>query len=88
MCGSVKFLAMCRRQPWRYCGRRQIFLVASGNEMIKVNDDLTKEHHQFFVYQMHHALKYIHTGMHIHENLYFCMKGLASSVHFICVLCS
>jgi hypothetical protein len=30
--------------------------------VIKANDDLTPEHHQFFLYQMLRALKYIHTG--------------------------
>ena len=30
--------------------------------MIKANDDLTPEHHQFFLYQMLRGLKYIHTG--------------------------
>ena len=33
------------------------------HQVIKANDDLTKEHHQFFLYQMLRALKYIHTGM-------------------------
>lgn len=32
------------------------------HQVIKANDDLTKEHHQFFLYQMLRALKYIHTG--------------------------
>ncbi len=31
--------------------------------MIKANDDLTPEHHQFFLYQMLRGLKYIHTGV-------------------------
>jgi serine/threonine protein kinase len=35
------------------------------HQVIKANDDLTKEHHQFFLYQMLRALKYIHTGMHL-----------------------
>ena len=33
------------------------------HQVIKANDDLTKEHHQFFLYQMLRALKYIHTGI-------------------------
>jgi len=33
------------------------------HQVIKANDDLTREHHQFFLYQMLRALKYIHTGM-------------------------
>lgn len=31
-------------------------------QVIKANDDLTPEHHQFFLYQMLRGLKYIHTG--------------------------
>jgi mitogen-activated protein kinase 1/3 len=33
------------------------------HQVIKANDDLTKEHYQFFLYQLLRALKYIHTGM-------------------------
>lgn len=32
------------------------------HQVIKANDDLTREHYQFFLYQMLRALKYIHTG--------------------------
>ena len=32
------------------------------HQVIKANDDLTKEHYQFFIYQMLRALKFIHTG--------------------------
>lgn len=32
------------------------------HQVIKANDDLTREHHQFFLYQMLRALKYMHTG--------------------------
>ena len=32
------------------------------HQVIKANDDLTHEHHQFFLYQMLRALKYMHTG--------------------------
>ena len=31
-------------------------------QVIKANDDLTPEHHQFFLYQMLRGLKYVHTG--------------------------
>ncbi|GAU51740.1 hypothetical protein TSUD_131490 [Trifolium subterraneum] len=31
------------------------------HQVIKANDDLTKEHYQFFLYQLLRALKYIHT---------------------------
>lgn len=33
------------------------------HSVIKANDDLTPEHHQFFLYQLLRALKYIHTGI-------------------------
>ncbi|RRT79778.1 hypothetical protein B296_00024411 [Ensete ventricosum] len=32
------------------------------HQVIKANDDLTPEHHQFFLYQLLRALKYIHAG--------------------------
>lgn len=32
------------------------------HQVIKANDDLTPEHHQFFLYQMLRGLKYIHSG--------------------------
>ncbi|KAG4935615.1 hypothetical protein JHK85_050534 [Glycine max] len=36
------------------------------HQVIKANDDLTKEHYQFFLYQLLRALKYIHTaGIHV-----------------------
>lgn len=38
------------------------------HQVIKANGDLTKEHHQFFLYQMLRALKYIHTGMLLFSN--------------------
>jgi hypothetical protein len=56
------------------------------HQVIKANDDLTKEHHQFFLYQMLRALKYIHTGIHVHVNLYFRLKGLLSSIHSVMFL--
>ncbi|KAG7031128.1 Mitogen-activated protein kinase 19, partial [Cucurbita argyrosperma subsp. argyrosperma] len=31
------------------------------HQVIKANDDLTREHHQFFLYQMLRALKFMHT---------------------------
>jgi len=33
-------------------------------QVIKANDDLTPEHHQFFLYQMLRGLKYIHSGLY------------------------
>jgi serine/threonine protein kinase len=32
------------------------------HQVIKANDDLTQEHHQFFLYQMLRGLKYVHSG--------------------------
>ena len=32
------------------------------HQVIKANDDLTPEHHQFFLYQMLRGLKYVHSG--------------------------
>jgi mitogen-activated protein kinase 1/3 len=45
------------------------------HQVIKANDDLTKEHYQFFIYQMLRALKYIHTGKDLWR-FPFSLKGL------------
>ncbi|KAI3496462.1 hypothetical protein L1887_38826 [Cichorium endivia] len=37
--------------------------------VIKANDDLTPEHHQFFLYQLLRGLKYIHTANVFHRDL-------------------
>lgn len=39
------------------------------HQVIKANDDLTKEHYQFFLYQLIRALKYIHTANVYHRDL-------------------
>ncbi|XP_057540310.1 mitogen-activated protein kinase 19-like isoform X2 [Amaranthus tricolor] len=39
------------------------------HQVIKANDDLTCEHHQFFLYQMLRALKYMHTANVYHRDL-------------------
>ncbi|XP_017602858.1 mitogen-activated protein kinase 19-like [Gossypium arboreum] len=39
------------------------------HEVIKANDDLTREHHQFFLYQMLRAMKYMHTANVYHRDL-------------------
>eukprot|EP00884_Botryococcus_braunii_P011525 jgi/Botrbrau1/20373/Bobra.0006s0036.1 len=39
------------------------------HQVIKANDDLTAEHHQFFLYQMLRGLKYIHTAKVFHRDL-------------------
>lgn len=36
------------------------------HQVIKANDDLTREHQQFFLYQMLRALKFMHTGLNSH----------------------
>jgi serine/threonine protein kinase len=40
------------------------------HQVIKANDDLTQEHHQFFLYQMLRGLKYVHSGKHAEGALY------------------
>ncbi|KAJ9135785.1 hypothetical protein P3X46_032924 [Hevea brasiliensis] len=39
------------------------------HQVIKLNDDLTPEHHQFFLYQLLRALKYIHSAHVFHRDL-------------------
>ncbi|KAK1418120.1 hypothetical protein QVD17_27259 [Tagetes erecta] len=39
------------------------------HQVIKANDDLTHEHHRFFLYQMLRALKYMHTASVFHRDL-------------------
>ncbi|KAI9092773.1 hypothetical protein K1719_027570 [Acacia pycnantha] len=39
------------------------------HQVIKANDDLTKDHYQFFLYQLLRALKYIHTANVYHRDL-------------------
>ena len=39
------------------------------HQVIKANDDLTLEHHQFFLYQMLRGLKYIHSARVFHRDL-------------------
>lgn len=38
-------------------------LESDLHQVIRANADLTKEHYQFFLYQLLRALKYIHTGI-------------------------
>ncbi|KAL3631495.1 Mitogen-activated protein kinase 19 [Castilleja foliolosa] len=39
------------------------------HQVIKANDDLTHEHHRFFLYQMLRAMKYMHTADVYHRDL-------------------
>uniref|UniRef100_A0A2P2LFV6 mitogen-activated protein kinase n=1 Tax=Rhizophora mucronata TaxID=61149 RepID=A0A2P2LFV6_RHIMU len=39
------------------------------HQVIKANDDLTPEHHQFFLYQLLRGLKYIHAAKVFHRDL-------------------
>ncbi|CAM8909374.1 unnamed protein product [Rhodiola kirilowii] len=39
------------------------------HQVIKANDDLTRDHHQFFLYQMLRSLKYMHTANVYHRDL-------------------
>ncbi|XP_052177737.1 mitogen-activated protein kinase 15 isoform X1 [Diospyros lotus] len=39
------------------------------HQVIKANDDLTSDHHRFFLYQMLRALKYMHTANVYHRDL-------------------
>ncbi|XP_044493228.1 mitogen-activated protein kinase 20-like [Mangifera indica] len=39
------------------------------HQVIKANDDLTRDHYQFFLYQLLRALKYIHTANVYHRDL-------------------
>lgn len=45
-------------------------LMASDlHQVIKANDDLTHQHHHFFLYQMLRALKFMHTANVYHRDL-------------------
>lgn len=46
----------------QYCCLHVLLLLPLSCQVIKANDDLTPEHHQFFLYQMLRGLKYIHSG--------------------------
>lgn len=63
-----------------FCGsererERELFLTQTHPptnqppQVIKANDDLTPEHHQFFLYQLLRGLKYIHSAQVFHRDL-------------------
>ncbi|XWS22833.1 hypothetical protein CRYUN_Cryun29cG0069900 [Craigia yunnanensis] len=61
-------LPPCRREF------KDIFVVfelmeSDLHRVIKLNDDLTPEHHQFFLYQLLRGLKYIHAAHVFHRDL-------------------
>ena len=60
-------LHACVQQPAPWSTAAEAAAVAltvsyGAMQVIKANDDLTPEHHQFFLYQMLRGLKYVHTG--------------------------
>ncbi|XVE74704.1 hypothetical protein DITRI_Ditri12bG0038700 [Diplodiscus trichospermus] len=61
-------LPPCRREF------KDIFVVfelmeSDLHQVIKINDDLTPEHHQFFFYQLLRGLTYVHTAHVFHRDL-------------------
>jgi serine/threonine protein kinase len=53
---------------------RDIYIVfelmeSDLHQVIKANDDLTPEHHQFFFYQLLRGMKYIHAANVFHRDL-------------------
>ncbi|KAK8655642.1 hypothetical protein V6N13_108215 [Hibiscus sabdariffa] len=61
-------LPPCRREF------KDIFVVfelmeSDLHHVIKINDDLTPDHHQFFLYQLLRGLKFIHTAHVFHRDL-------------------
>lgn len=48
------------------------------HQVIKANDDLTQDHHRFFLYQMLRALKYMHTG--------YTFLAICRVYQFLCVV--
>lgn len=59
------------------------------HQVIKANDDLTHEHHRFFLYQMLRALKYMHTGnpfTYISINQFFCFNPKFSEIQQMCII--
>lgn len=52
------------------------------HQVIKANDDLTREHHQFFLYQLLRALKYIHTGYPLTRNFFLTLSGILTFLNF------
>lgn len=59
----VKSAACSGNTAGKECQRFVRNNCACSLQVIKANDDLTPEHHQFFLYQMLRGLKYIHSGV-------------------------
>ncbi|KAL0425335.1 UNVERIFIED_CONTAM: Mitogen-activated protein kinase [Sesamum radiatum] len=60
--------------PPSWTGFRHSYVVfelmkSDLHEVIRANEDLTTEHHQFFMYQLLRGLKYIHTANVFHRDL-------------------
>lgn len=58
------------------------------HQVIKANDDLTPEHHQFFLYQLLRGLKYIHTGILLTTSLAFGYTENKNKIIYIYIPCS
>lgn len=58
------------------------------HQVIKANDDLTKEHYQFFLYQLLRALKYIHSGTEnvVIKYALFFLKDIDCIYHMIYII--
>ena len=65
ICCWISVRCWCGSWLYSYALHSLLLQAAMSGDLqvIKANDDLTPEHHQFFLYQMLRGLKYIHTGI-------------------------